>query len=161
MGFKLLYVPKNKIRCGAILRKKSDITLRKNVPTEGTFLAYTSDKRFEGIKTKCKAVIKKLLHSDMISVINEINPIIRGHAQYFAWSNSYARLRTLEGIVFRAFKKYLIKKFRDRGLRRPRWVAKNFLFCQKGKSPYNWTWHVHVKLPPTTSNVKRFKNTLF
>ena len=161
MGFKLLYIPKSKIRCGGILHKKSDITLRKNTSAEGTFLAYTSNERFEAIKEKCKAVIKKLLHSNVLSVINEINPIIRGHAQYFAWSNSYARLKSLEGFLFRAFKKYLIRKFRERGLRRPRWVAKNFLFCKKGISPYNLSWHVHVKLPPTTSNVKRFKKYIF
>ena len=160
MGFKLLYVPKSKIRCGGIIRRKADITSRKNV-SDTTFLVYTSDNQFEAIKEKCKAVIKKLLHSDVLSVIHEINPIIRDHAQYFAWSNSYSRLRTLEGLLFRAFKKYLIRKFRNRGLKRPRWVAKNFLFCQKGLSPYNLSWHVHVKLPPTTSNVKRFKNCLF
>ena len=162
MGFKLMYVPKSKIRCGGIIRRKADITSRKNVSdSPGTFLVYTSDKRFEAIKEKCKAVINKLLHSDVLSVINEINPIIRSHAQYFAWSNSYSRLKTLEGLLFRAFKKYLIRKFRNRGLRRPRWVAKNFLFCKKGLSPYNLSWHVHVKLHPTTNNVKRFKNYLF
>lgn len=70
----------------------------------------------------------------MISVLNEMNPIIRGHAHYFGWSNSYARLKALEGLVFRSFKKDLIKKFKNKGKNRPVWVAKHFLFCKKGRT---------------------------
>jgi len=93
-----------------------------------------------------------------------VNSILRGHTHYFGWSNSYCRLYTLEGLVFRAFKKSLIKKFRDRGKNRPRWVARNFLVCSPDTgviSPHNRKWHVHVRLPNSASNIKRLKYHLF
>jgi RNA-directed DNA polymerase len=163
MGFRFLYVPSSKIRQGGILTRNDDITARKKSQSDGTFLVYTSDKRFREIKDKCSRIVKKLTRLDPVSVINEINPVIRGHAQYFGWSNSFARLRMLEGLVFRAFKKYLIRKFKNRGMNRPTWVAANFLKClpKRARSPHGLAWHVHVKLPPTASNKKRLKNYLF
>eukprot|EP00803_Ostreobium_quekettii_P003911 evm.model.scf_8.2 EVM.evm.TU.scf_8.2 scf_8:27198-29912(-) len=162
MGFKFVFVPSSKIRIGGILTRKDDITLRKKSSAPGTFLVYTSDKRFNEIKEKCFKAIKKLTRLDLISVISEVNSILRGHTYYFGWSNSYLRLFTLEGLVFRAFKKSLIKKFRDRGKNRPRWVAGNFLVCSSDtgvRSPHNRTWHVHVRLPNSASN--RLKSHLF
>lgn len=70
--------------------------------------------------------------------------------------------------MFRYFKKYLIRKFRNKGVRRPVWVAKNFLICKtindsSGKfiSPYNLKWHPHTKLVNNKDNSKRFKKVLF
>ena len=70
--------------------------------------------------------------------------------------------------MFRYFKKYLIRKFRNKGVRRPVWVAKNFLICKTTKdpngkftSPYNLKWHPHTKLANSKDNLKRFKRVLF
>ena len=164
MGFRFVFVPSSKIRRGGILTRKDDITFRKKSSTFGTFLVYTSDKSFNEIKDKCSKAIKKLTRLNLISVISEVNSILRGHTHYFGWSNSYCRLYTLEGLVFRAFKKSLIKKFRDRGKNRPRWVARNFLVCSPDTgviSPHNRKWHVHVRLPNSASNIKRLKYHLF
>jgi hypothetical protein len=74
-------------------------------------------------------------------------------------------------------KKFLIKKFRYKGIRRPVWVAQRYLICKQSnsdnsnflykgrpsevKSPYNLRWHPHVVLPETENNRKRGKKILF
>lgn len=169
LGFSFVYMPTKQIRKGGILTRYDEITERKFSKTQnGTYLVYPSSERFQDIKRKFKSLIKLLLKASLIEVLNKINPIIRGFANYYAWSNSYNRLKTLDGLLFRYFKKYLIRKFRKRGVRRPVWVAKKFLICKtesnttgKFTSPYNLKWHPHTKLLNNKDNNKRFKNVLF
>ena len=169
LGFSFVFIPTKHIRKGGLLTRYDDITERKFSKTQnGTYLVYPSSERFQDIKHKCKSIIKLLLKASLVEVLNKINPVVRGFANYYAWSNSYNRLKTLDGLLFRYFKKYLIRKFRKRGVRRPVWVAKNFLICKtvsnttgKFTSPYNLRWHPHTKLLNNKDNNKRFKNVLF
>jgi RNA-directed DNA polymerase len=169
LGFTFNYVPTKHIKKGGILTRQDDISTRKHSKTQnGTYLIYPCSKKFQDIKKKNKSLIQLLLKEDIVKVLNKINPVIRGFANYYAWSNSYNRLRTLDGLLFRYFKKYLIKKFRKKGVRRPVWVAKNFLICKTTKdpndkftSPYNLKWHPHTKLANNKDNLKRFKKVLF
>lgn len=185
LGFHFLYVPTTKLRKGGIITRNDDLTMRKNSCNDGTFLVYVSDKNFRKIKEKCAEIIKKVTRLSVLEVINEINPVLRGHAQYFAWSNSFNRLKTLEGLIFKAFRKYILRKFKNEGKNSPVWVAYKFFICErkkeevkeKGKkkrsanfrplgkghpvSPYDLAWHLHVKLPKNQSNIKRFKDYLF
>ena len=169
LGFTFHYVPTKHIKKGGILTRHDDISFRKHSKTQnGTYFVYPCSKKFRDIKKKNKSLIKILLKGSVVEVLNKINPVIRGFANYYTWSNSYNRLRTLDGLLFRYFKKYLIRKFRNRGVRRPVWVAKNFLICKttknpKGKftSPYNLKWHLHTKLANNKDNLKRFKKVLF
>ena len=62
----------------------------------------------------------------------------------------------------------MIRKFRNRGVRKPVWVAKQFFVCKttsnstgRFTSPYNLRWHPHTKLVNNKDNSKRFKNVLF
>lgn len=169
LGFYFLYVSTKHMYKGGILTQYGDITERKFSKTQnGTYLIYPSSEKFNDIKRKCKSCINLLLKTSLVEVLNKINPIIRGFANYYAWSNSYNRLKTLDGLLFRYFKKYLIRKFRKRGVRRPIWIAKNFLVCKtaldpagKFTSPYNLKWHPHIELLQNKDNRKRFKNVLF
>jgi RNA-directed DNA polymerase len=169
LGFTFHYVPTKHIKKGGILTRYDDITYRKFSKTQnGSYLVYPYSKKFQDIKKKNKSLIKILLKGSVVEVLNKINPVIRGFANYYAWSNSYNRLKTLDGLLFRYFKKYLIKKFRNKGVRRPVWVAKNFLICKttndpsgKFTSPYNLKWHPHTKLVNNKDNSKRFKKVLF
>merc|ERR1712157_479042 len=81
------------------------------------------------IKKKNKSLIKILLKGSVIEAMGKTNLVIFEFANYYAWFNSYNRLKTLDGLSFRYLKKYLIRKFRNKGVRRPVWVAKNFLIC--------------------------------
>jgi RNA-directed DNA polymerase len=165
LGFHFLYVPTTKLRKGGIITRKDDITTRKNSSNYGTFLVYVSDKNFRKVKKKCAEIIKKVTRISVLEAINEINPVLRGHAQYFAWSNSFNRLKTLEGLIFKVFRKYILRKFKNEGKNSPVWVAHKFFICGKKSShpvsPYALTWHLHVKLPKNDSNIKRFKSYLF
>ena len=169
LGFTFHYVPTKHIKKGGILTRYDDISSRKHSKAQnGTYLAYPCPRKFQDIKKKNKSLIKILLKGSVVEVLNKINPVIRGFANYYTWSNSYNRLRTLDGLLFRYFKKYLIKKFRNKGVRRPVWVAKNFLICKTTKdpkgnftSPYNLKWHPHTKLANNKDNLKQFKRVLF
>lgn len=169
LGFNFHYVPTKHIKKGGILTRYDDITNRKLTKTQnGTYLVFPSSKKFQDIKNKSKSLIKILLKGSVVEVLHKINPVIRGFSNYYAWSNGYNRLRTLDGLLLRYFKKYLIRKFRNKGVRRPVWVVKNFLICKtksdptgKFTSPYNLRWHPHTKLINSKDNRKRFKNVLF
>jgi len=174
LGFTFLFIPIKKIKRGGLLTRNDDITVRKHSKTgEGTFLTYPSYSNFHSIKEKFITVIDKLKRLSVIEVLNEINSIIRGFVNYFGWSNSYNRLRTLDGLLLRRFKKILIAKFRFNGVRRPIWVAKNFFICYSSyktdyvnnknmvRSPYGLRWHLHTRLLPSKDNLKRFKDTVF
>jgi RNA-directed DNA polymerase len=169
LGFTFHYVPTKHIKKGGILTRYDGITSRKFSKTQnGTYLVYPCSKKFQDIKKKNKSLIKILLKGSVVEVLNKLNSVIRGFANYYAWSNSYNRLKTLDGLLFRYFKKYLIKKFRNKGVRRPVWVAKNFLICKtindssgKFTSPYSLKWHPHTKLVNNKDNSKRLKKVLF
>ena len=169
LGFIFHYVPTKHIKKGGILTRQDDISSKKHSEIQnGTYLVYPCSKKFQDIKKKNKSLIKILLKESVVEVLNKINPVIRGFSNYYTWSNSYNRLKTLDGLLLRYFKKYLIRKFRNKGVRRPVWVAKNFLICKttedpRGKftSPYNLKWHPHTKLANNKDNSKWFKKALF
>lgn len=169
LGFVFVYVPTKHIKKGGIMTRYDEITRRRFSKIQnGTYLVYPCSEKFRAIKSKCKYLIRLLLKASFVEVLNKINPLLRGFAMYYAWSDGYHRLRTLDGLLFCYFKKYLIKKFRNKGVRRPVWVAKNFLICKtlsnptgRFTSPYNLKWHPHIKLGKSKNNRKRFKEVLF
>lgn len=169
LGFQFTYVPTKHIKKGGILTRYDDITNRKFSKTQnGTYLVYPTRENFRDLKKKCKLLIKLLLKASFVEVLNKINLIIRGFSNYYSWSNGYNRLRSLDGFLFRYIKKYLIRKFRNKGVRRPIWVAKEFLICKTSfnptgifTSPYNIKWHPHITLTKSKDNCKRFKKVLF
>lgn len=178
LGFTFLYVSTRKIRPGGIITRSDDVTNRKNTSTNlGTYLVYPNSKGFSEIKSKCKDAIKNLSRWHEMSVFNLINPILRSYSDYYSWSNGYNRLKSLEGQMVIYLKKHLIKKYRNRGIIRPVWVAQRFLVCKQSdennvdyryrgrpsqvKSPYNLRWHPHVVLPHTHDNCKRDKKVIF
>lgn len=169
LGFTFLFVSKRRIRPGGIITRFDDVYTRKNSSTNnGTYLVYPNSFGFRNIKQKIKNIIKKLLHTSEISVFNEVNSVLRGYSNYYYWSDGYNRLKSLEGQTVMYIKKILIKKLRYNGIRRPVWVAQNFLVCKQFSdkdqpdnyrgvpsqviSPYNLRWHPHIKLKPERNN---------
>ena len=169
LGFNFNYIPTKRIKKGGILTRYDDITYQKSAQTKnGIYLIYPASKKFQYIKNKCKFLIKMLLKKSVIKVLTLTNLILREILYYHAWSNSYNRLKTLDGLLFRYFKKYLIKKFRNRGIRRPIWVIKKFLICKitqniinEYTSPYSLKWHPHAEFINFKIYYKQFKKILF
>ena len=167
LGFTFLYVPNKHIKKGGIITRNDSTTVRKK-NLEGTHLVYPSSKFYSNVKIKAKTILKKLKHNTVVEVINEMNSLIRGWTNYFSWSLAYRRLSSLNHYLVKRFKKELIKKFKLRGVRRVKWVVRQFLLCKTTKfhdaavtSPHNIKWHVHAKLPNTHKNKKRRNTYLF
>jgi hypothetical protein len=80
-------------------------------------------------------LIKILLKKSVMEVLNKINPIINGFSDYYAWSNSYNKLKTFDRLLFYYFKKYSIRKLKNRGLLKPILIANKFLICKTVLSP--------------------------
>lgn len=169
LGFSFVYVATKYITKGGVLTRCCDVTKTKiSKIHRGIYLVYPCPKKFCAFKSKCKYLIRSLLKVSFVKVLSKINYVIRKFAIYYAWSNSYSRLKALDGFLFCYFKKYLIKKFRNRGIRRLGWVAWNFLKCKTASdptgtflSPHSLKWHPHVKLVKNNSGSKYFKKVLF
>jgi hypothetical protein len=173
LGFTFLYVPYNKIKKSGILTSSSTINKKTKKAitinnTGGTHLIYPSEKSFKNIKLKVKTIIKELNHLTVFEVVRNLNLILKGWINYFAWSLASKRLSQLDHYIFKIFKKQLIKKFRKRGIFRIKWVMNEFFLCSTDKndaknikSPYLRKWHLHVKYPETQNNQKRLKDMLW
>jgi len=184
LGFTFYHVPIKHIKKGGILTSNENITKKKKEKIGiGIYLVYLRSTEFHNIKIKLKKIIKLLKRESMIDVLNKINFVIKSFSNYYSWSNGFHRLRTLNGLLFRYFKKHLISKFKKKGIKRPVWVAKNFLVCKSnnqnlklkskdsknGKffskdiytSPYGLRWHPHCKLFHNKENCLRFKKNVF
>jgi hypothetical protein len=121
LGFTLYYVPFVKIRRGGLLVNKGYITSKKKISKiYGLVLLYPSYEVFKKMKKELHLIIRDLLYFDFKVILNKLNNNIKRFVNYFFWDNAYVRFRTLDGLIFRKIKKYLIRKYRIRGLRRPR-----------------------------------------
>jgi hypothetical protein len=85
-------------------------------------------------------------------VINSCNKILNDWVYYYGWSNAYSRLKQLNNFLYNRFKRKLIKKFRNRGKRRIKWVMQKFILCRTNvfksvllQSPFNKKTHIHAQ----------------
>lgn len=169
LGFYFVYVSTKHIKKGGILTCYDNVAKKKFSKTQNSiYLVYPSIEKLQKIKCKCKFLIKLLSKVDLVQVISKLNSIIRSLGNYYIWSNSCNRLKILDRLLLLYLKKYLIKKFRRRGIKRLVWVAKNFLVCRTSlnpiswfTSPYNFKWHPHIKLLNNKDSNKCFENVLF
>lgn len=160
LGFTFYYIPVDKIRVGGLLKQKGVLTIRKkSAEQKGTILVYPMNKNFEKMKRELQVILKELPRKDFRTILNKLNSKVRGYVSYFYWSNSYNRFRILNEFIFRNIKKYLIRKYRFRGIRRPVWVAETFLITTR--SPVGLRWHPHFKLSQSKEVFKRQKSIVW
>jgi 5-methylcytosine-specific restriction endonuclease McrA len=69
--------------------------------------------------------------------------LIRGWTHYYGWANCRTRLDYLDHYADRCFWRVMVEKFRIRGIRRPRYVARRYFITKASESPYRRTWHLH------------------
>ena len=169
LGFNFNYVPIKHVKKGGLLTCYDQITYQKsNKNTNGIYLIYPGSKEFQYIKNKCKFLIKMLLKKDVVKILTTTNVMLRKFTYYYAWSDSYNRLKTLDGLLFRYFKKNLLKKFKNRGIRRPVLIAEKFLIgkttrnnINKSSFHYEMKWHPHAELIKSKTSCRQFKKILF
>jgi len=110
--------------------------------------------KFSEIKKKIKKTIL-LIHSTpqnkLYKVFNYINSLVLGWAAYFFFNQGYLYVKRLDNLVFKWLKKSLVKKFRYNGLKRPKWVAYNYLGFGHS-NPNGKIWQFRVSRYFTQSN---------
>lgn len=83
------------------------------------------------IKQNSKNIIIYMRHMGFVKTLYFLNLYLYRVAYYFAFDFGLVQLEKLDYFIFFMVKKYLIKKYRFKGLRRPRWVFKNFISFTK------------------------------
>lgn len=117
------------------------------------WLFYPANKHYKSIKKYIKKEIKKLTKDPLWKVLLKVNYIIQGFCNYFNYSDTFGRLNSLNFYCYKNWKKFLVKKFRFRGIRRPRWVLRQFFGLDSEViTPSKQKYQIRVKVP-----TKKFK----
>jgi hypothetical protein len=102
--------------------------------------------------------IKRILHQprkEIYKSFQQINSILSGWGSYYYFSQGCRYGKRVDNYVFKYLRKILVKKFRYKGLRRPKWVAYNFLGLDK-INPNGKKWQPHtLQYVKNSSNVAR------
>lgn len=151
LGYTFLIFPKDKVRYTKLIGRASRLMRQKQKVLPSSLLLYITNENFNKIKHKLKLIIGKLKNRDLYSVMKEANAILRGIAGYYSFANNIHRLDYLDHFVHKVYWRRLVEKFRFKGIRRPRWVAKTFFIVNKklkDRAPSrNRVWQLHVQFP--------------
>jgi hypothetical protein len=120
-------------------------------------------KTVKKIKAHCKSIIISLRHLNVLNVFFVLNQYLLKVVFYFAFTCGFLKLFRLDFFILFLLKKYLIKKYRFKGVRRPKWVFHNFVFLNKNSYlSQNYilnSWHPFVLLVNKTFTIlKQYKN---
>lgn len=123
LGFEFIVMPRNLLRKSRLLSNLSNLhSLQKAPKGLGVILKPKPDKIIE-IKKKLKKAISKIHRvskSQLFKSFRLINSILLGWGQYFYFSQGCIFGKMLDQYVFINLRKVLVKKFRYRGLLRPK-----------------------------------------
>ena len=146
LGYTYVVVPKRGCVRGPsdhppLIGKGQRSTRGKDRVNQSVLLYYITDDNYRSIKFKIKQKIRSVKHGNIFPVLKAVNHILRGVSDYYSFGNNSARLDYLSHYVDRAFWRVIVEKFRFRGVRRPRWVARTFFITSA--SPLGRKWHLH------------------
>lgn len=141
LGYTFLIIPKQDIHYSTLISRGERYQRLKNKINQCGLLLYISNYNYKNIKVKIKKLIKSIKHKPLLPVLKEVNTILRGIASYFSFACNSKRLDYLAHFIDRCFWRVLVEKFRFRGIRRTRWVAKTFFI--NNDSPLKKKWHLY------------------
>lgn len=153
LGYTFLIIPKQEIHYSTLISRAERYQRLKNRRNQSGLLLYISDYNYKNIKIKIKNLIRTIKHKPLLPVLKEVNSILRGIASYFAFACNSKRLDYLSHYIDRCFWRVLVEKFRYRGIRRTRWVAKTFFI--NSDSPLGKKWHLFCLTNKQASFKKR------
>jgi len=123
LGFEFIIMPRNLLRYSNLLSNLDNLhSLQAGQKGFGVILKPKTDKILE-IKKKLKKEISKIHRvnkSQLYKNFRFINSILLGWGQYYYFSQGCAYGKMLDQYVFINLRKALVKKFRYRGLLRPK-----------------------------------------
>lgn len=159
LGYTFLIIPKQEIRYSSLIGRAERYQRLKHRNNQGGLLLYISDSNYKNIKIKIKNLIRSIKHKPMLPILQEVNSILRGIAGYYAFACNSKRLDYLNNYVDRCFWRVLVEKFRFRGIRRSRWVAKTFFI--NNDSPIGHKWHLFCPTNKQASFKRRGINKIW
>lgn len=134
LGFEFLVMPRDQLKKSPLLSNMKNLhSLKKSTKGFGIILRPCPDK-IKNIKNRLKVVIKRILHQsrkEIYKSFQQINSILLGWGSYYYFSQGCIYAKRVDNYVFKYLRKILVKKFRYKGLLRPKWVAYNFLGLDK------------------------------
>lgn len=142
LGYTILVVQKKKVKKGKLISGMQTLGRKKERFNQAAILLYITDRNYKSIKNRLKKTIKYLKKSNLLTVLKQVNSILRGVAEYYNFANNSHRLDYLAHFVDRCFWRVLVEKYRFKGIRRTKWVAKTFFITSV--SPIKRTWHLHA-----------------
>lgn len=91
--------------------KTNNIIVSRNDMADHRVLTYPKAIKFKEIKERIKDIIKKAKNKNASDLIKELNPVIRGWANYFSLGQSVRTLHNLDHQLYKRLRVWLIKKF--------------------------------------------------
>ena len=128
LGYTYLVVPQQEIHYSKLVGKGQRLTRGKGRVNQSALLNYITDSNYQSIKSKIKQKIQSAKHRNILAVLKDVNSILSAISGYYSFGNNSARLDYLKYFVDRNFWRVLVEKFRFKGIRRPRWVARRFFY---------------------------------
>ena len=134
LGFEFLVMPRDQLKKSPLLSNMKNLhSLKKSTKGFGIILRPSPDE-IKNIKKRLKVVIKRILHQprkEIYKSFQQINSILSGWGSYYYFSQGCIYVKRVDNYVFKYLRKILVKKFRYKGLLRPKWLAYNFLGLDK------------------------------
>nr|YP_009720789.1 hypothetical protein [Ostreobium quekettii]QGQ62001.1 hypothetical protein [Ostreobium quekettii] len=161
LGYTYLVIPQEDIHYSKLVGKGPRLTRGKGQVNQSALLNYITDSNYQSIKSKIKQKIQSAKHRNLLVVLKDVNSILRAISGYYSFGNNSARLDYLKYFVDRNFWRVLVEKFRFKGIRRPRWVARRFFITSSTKSSLDSQWHLHYPIPASNSIRKRNMKALW
>lgn len=130
LGFEFLIMPRDQLKRSPLLSNMKNLhSLKKGTKGFGIILR-PSPEKVKDIKKRLKVTIKRILHqprNEIYKSFQQINSVLLGWGSYYYFSQGCIYGKRVDNYVFKYLRKTLVKKFRYKGLLRPKWVAYNFL----------------------------------
>lgn len=149
LGFEFIIIPRSKLRYSSMLSNCKNLYVPKNEKKGLGIILRPQKEKFRIIKDIVKFCIK-LLHTvnrqNIFKIFRLINSKVHAWASYFAFNQGNIYAKKLDQYVYKWLKRVLVKKFRYNGLRRPKWVAYNFMGLGK-TNPNRKKWQFQAMQP--------------
>jgi len=134
LGFEFLVMPRDQLKKSPLFSNMKNLySLKESFKGFGIILR-PSPKKVKNIKKQLKIIIKRILHQprkEIYKSFQQINSVLLGWGSYYYFSQGCVYGKRVDNFVFKYLRKILVKKFRYKGLLRPKWVAYNFLGLEK------------------------------
>jgi RNA-directed DNA polymerase len=119
-------------------------------PSNNRLLVVPSKDKFIAFRKKLKDVISKHQNSDAITLIKNLNPILRGWALYFGLGTTSQILGSIDAYVYNRLMNWMKKKYPKTSISK---LTTTYFGCKGSSfpesttySPYGLQWHFHSSL---------------